>query len=85
MLFKGCHSGGEWGGGPVDTQPSGGGGRGAWSRCVLELGAPNTSGVRWGGDSTGTAAPGRAQGRQGKREKGESGWAGQWASPRSGA
>jgi hypothetical protein len=67
--------------GPEGGRPSGGGGGGGWPRRALELGAPNTSGVRSCGGSPGTAAPGRARGTQGKREKGESVWAG----PRSGA
>jgi hypothetical protein len=54
-------------------------------RRTLELGAPDTSGVRSGGGSPGTTAPGHARGRLGKREKGESGWAGWWAGPRRGA
>jgi hypothetical protein len=35
-----------------------------------------------GGGSPRTAVPGRARGRQGKREKGESGGADKWAGPR---
>jgi hypothetical protein len=38
---------------------------------MLELGAPYMSGVRSAGGSPGTAAPGRARDRHGKREKGE--------------
>jgi hypothetical protein len=44
---------------------------GGWPRCVLELGAPDTSGVRSGGGSPRTAALGHTRGRQGKREKEE--------------
>jgi hypothetical protein len=35
-----------------------------------------------GGGNPGTTASGRARGRQGKREKGESGGTEQWAGPR---
>jgi hypothetical protein len=46
---------------------------GAWPWYTLELGASDMSGAWSGGGSPGTTAPGHARGRQGKREKGESG------------
>jgi hypothetical protein len=45
--------------------------RGAWTWSTLELGAPDTSGMRSGGGSLGTVKSGRARGRHWKREKGE--------------
>jgi hypothetical protein len=67
--------------GPVSTRPSGGGGGGAWPRCALELGAPNTSDARLGDGSQGTTAPGHAWGWQGSGER----EAGKWDSPEGGA
>jgi hypothetical protein len=47
----------------------------AWPWHALELGTPDTSPCGQ------AAAPARSRGRQGKREEGESGWAGRWAGP----
>jgi hypothetical protein len=50
-----------------------------------ERGGLAADGVRTGGGSPETAAPGRAWGRQGKREKGESGGTNEWAGLEGGA
>jgi hypothetical protein len=46
---------------------------GSWPWRALELGAPDISGTGSGSGSPRTTVSGHAQGRQGKREKGESG------------
>jgi hypothetical protein len=51
---------------------------GSWPWRALELGALDMSGTGSGSGSPRTTAPGHAQGRQGKREKGESGGGGGW-------
>jgi hypothetical protein len=47
----------------------------------MRHGAAQEGGLDPGGGNPGTAALGRARGRQGKREKGESGGTEQWAGP----
>jgi hypothetical protein len=59
---------------------------GGWPRCATRAeGGPDPSAVRSSGGSLGLTVPGRARGRQGKREKGERGEASQWAGPWSGS
>jgi hypothetical protein len=65
-------------GGPVDMWPNGGAG-GGLARARAQAGAPRTRAsrgrvaARSGGGSPGTVTPSHAWGRQGKREKGDSG------------
>jgi hypothetical protein len=82
---------GIWGAGGARARPcEGGRRRGSAQWCHVERrmeeGADTSDALSSGG-SPGTAAPGHARGRQGKREKGESGggwlvgWPAEWVSP----
>jgi hypothetical protein len=59
---------------------------GGLATACAQAGGPEHERVRSGGGSPGTAMPGRVQGRQRKREKGERAReAGRWADPWSGS